>query len=439
MSDAMCDELACVGELLAAQIDAGQIREDVLECMFRSWMQRLSHATHITTHKAKTLLTQAINTGPWTSDQCRDLAACVLAGKKTASTAARRSNQKAHNFENLLPIAAAIALRDVATFSLTSRLSIVASAARVLGLELPDNKTLYRMVAVVAYYGGEWGMSQEQVWDNMNILQGYMQCSGRKPACEFLSEYPPTSVLLPSDIKVAAYGSEDNLPPEVNIPELDTILGVTKMRGSRKARTQSHSKAQASNTAKSPTTCSDLQLALPSPDLQPLPPAGPLPSAECFRFRKDSTIVPASSTQLCHVCGKTITAHDKDGAAAHKADDDDADGDDDDDEALSYLDDFEQNMLNAYEARKKPAGKDTVDAKNHAKAKAKATAKVKAKATAKVKAKAKPKSKLPAPSSKKLVLGCSKCRFSPRGCEQCKNPRFSGKRACRTAMKKTIK
>ncbi len=90
MSDAMCDELACVGELLTAQVDAGQSREDVLECMFRSWMQRLSHATHITTHKAKTLLTQSINTGPWTSDQCRDLAACVLAGKKTASKAARR-------------------------------------------------------------------------------------------------------------------------------------------------------------------------------------------------------------------------------------------------------------------------------------------------------------------------------------------------------------
>ena len=81
-------------------------------------------------------------------------------------------------------------------------------------------------------------------------------------------------------------------------------------------------------------------------------------------------------------------------------------------------------MLNAYEVRKKPAGK------------GKAEAKAKAKATAKVKAKAEPKSKLPAPSSKKLVLGCSKCRFSPHGCEQCKNPRFSGMRGCRTPMKK---
>ena len=50
MSDAIRDELACVGELQAAQVDAGQSREDVLECMFRSWMQRLSHEGKDTNH-----------------------------------------------------------------------------------------------------------------------------------------------------------------------------------------------------------------------------------------------------------------------------------------------------------------------------------------------------------------------------------------------------
>ena len=60
--------------------EARQNRDDVLECIFLIWMSRLSQATNINTAKAGTALTQANKSGPWASDQCKQLAAGVMAG-----------------------------------------------------------------------------------------------------------------------------------------------------------------------------------------------------------------------------------------------------------------------------------------------------------------------------------------------------------------------
>ncbi len=58
-----------------------------------------------------------------------------------------------------------------------------------------------------------------------------------------------------------------------------------------------------------------------------------------------------------------------------------------------------------------------------------AKAKGKAKAKAKGKAKAKAKAAMPAtPGQSQPKLGCGKCRGSPAGCGNCKNPNFKGKR-----------
>ena len=47
---------------------------------------------------------------------------------------------------------------------------------------------------------------------------------------------------------------------------------------------------------------------------------------------------------------------------------------------------------------------------------------------------------LGSPISKlKLVLGCPKCRGSPKGCGVCRSPKFTGKRGPDCAMKKAMK
>jgi hypothetical protein len=72
--------------------------------------------------------------------------------------------------------------------------------------------------------------------------------------------------------------------------------------------------------------------------------------------------------------------------------------------------------------------------KARAKAKAKAKAKVKAAAAAKALAKVtskhvkSPVESSPATTKGRLVLGCAKCRYGPKGCSKCKDPSFTGKR-----------
>ena len=73
---------------------------------------------------------------------------------------------------------------------------------------------------------------------------------------------------------------------------------------------------------------------------------------------------------------------------------------------------------------------DTIDDAKTAAQAAKAKGKAKAKATAQG------AMKRPAAaegvSQNKLKLGCGKCRGTPSGCDQCRNPSFRGKRWTRT-------
>jgi len=425
MSDAMCHELATVGELLEAQVAAGQSRADVMECMYRSWLGRLA-AMPTAGSKQKASLTQSITSCPWTADQRKELAAAVLGGnQRKAASKARRPNQKAHMIENLLPMSVMLKLKETTKYSITSRLSILAGAARSLGLELVDNKTLYRMVALVAFQEGNYEMSQDNVWHHMTTLQTFLQTSTRVPV-EFLAEYPPTAELLPADIKLSAYGSGE-LPPELNLADLDTVLGGHKMRGGRRVSGKTKSKNDAS-----PTTAPSVQDSSPSDAPNVLASASAasniLPSATCFRFRADSRIVdevqPQTPKIYCESCSKMVaTPHVDD----HKPVEPKLDEGEDDAMAMDNLCAFEDSMVDAYAVRKKPG------CKSEPKAKGKSSPKCTAKTS----------------SAMKLVLGCGKCRGAPGGCGVCRNPAFKGKRgagckamkamkAMKMAMKKTV-
>ena len=81
--------------------------------------------------------------------------------------------------------------------------------------------------------------------------------------------------------------------------------------------------------------------------------------------------------------------------------------------------------------KKKTKQKPKTDDNEHALAKAKAKGTPKAKAKGKAKAKAQAGATAAAPKTTKLVLGCGKCRTSPIGCKQCRNPKYNGKRGPR--------
>jgi len=195
MSDALCQELAGVSELVNAQVAAGQSRDDVMEAMFSSFMVRLSAATHVTGSKQKLAVTKAITAGPWSAEHRKDLADCVLqtgsGGGSKAMKAARRPQQRAHKIEHLVPTHIMLKLRDPA-YSLLSKLSLVSGAGRALGIELADDKTIWRMLGLVAYQSDKYDMTQGEIWTHMNTTQTYLQSAVRAPV-EFITEYPPNA------------------------------------------------------------------------------------------------------------------------------------------------------------------------------------------------------------------------------------------------------
>ena len=438
--ESYCDQLAGASELLRSQVDAGQNSDDVLESMYRSWQQRLGSVTHCGSPKQKSALTEAITAGPWTSEQRKELANAVLnngGAKRNAKKSARRDNQRAHKFENLVPPTVMSKLRDTG-YSLVSKLSLVARAGKSLGIELPDDKTIWRMLSLVAYQSNLYALDQEDVWAHMKTLQTYLQSGSRAPV-EFVVDYPPSAALLPPDIKAHAYGASGELPPELAIPELDTILGCNKMRGGRSRKPKDGPKAKHQSTG---SISNDARAEPPTQPTAALPCAA-LPSANCFRFRADSQIVAGHTCQtaspdVCPVCGNGKKEPEPENESQDATDDDDDAG------ANAALDDFEKAMLDAYEKKKgikkKPAG---------------APMKVAAGSKKKPGPKAKPgpkgspagggaskKQKISALRAKakkiKLVLGCGKCRGSPIGCSTCLNPNYSGKRGPKTAMKKAV-
>ena len=256
-------------------------------------------------------------------------------------------------------------------------------------------------------------MSQDDVNDTMNTLQTFLKSQPAHQNVEYIENYPPTAELLPTSIQQKAFGGADSLPPEQQIPELNTILGTNKMRGGRShaagkkqpswmqhvpeefrksvAATISARSAPASSknsdTEQSLATCHK---------------PNPIPSAEVFRFRvaqepqespkaKPSEDESVQYPGICATCGQPVGNHDHDHG-----------GEPLENESNSPdLEGHEKELLSVLAGRKKRPAASTS------------------------------KKSTVAGTNSNLVLGCSKCVWSKGGCAQCRNPAFGGARGCK--------
>jgi hypothetical protein len=186
--------------------------------------------------KGKTIITQALTDGPWSPNQVKDLASILLHGKssaaKSGSAANRRPNQKCMHFENFIPMTVIIKLRDTLKYSQPSRASMMAATARSIGIELADLPTLFRMTAILAYLEGKYDYNQQDVFDIMDSIQGFIKSVPRDNSLPFIEHYPVEVSGLPEPIRKHAY-TPDAMPVVVDWPELSTVLGSNKMKGSR--------------------------------------------------------------------------------------------------------------------------------------------------------------------------------------------------------------
>jgi len=227
------DELTHASDLVASQVAAGLSAEEVTEALYNSWADRLSKLSHLGPTD-KIAITSALARGPWTDDQRKELARALLGGS-VASTASskKRANQKCLHFENFLPQAVWLKLKDPVQFSQLTRASFLATVAHSIGIECPDQPTLYRMVSILAYCERNYDMGQDEVHKLMDKIQGFIKGHPRVSGVPYLEHYPVAAKELSSEHQRRAYGSAD-LPVDVDIPELSIILGDTKMRGRKK-------------------------------------------------------------------------------------------------------------------------------------------------------------------------------------------------------------
>jgi hypothetical protein len=225
-------ELADVSALVQSQVDVGMCRDEVVDALCCSWAPRLAGLSH-SSQSDKACLTSALTAGPWNDDQRKELARAVLVGSHDSTTKRKRPNQKCTHFENFVPEDVWVKLRDTKQYSHLTRSSLVAGVAHSIGIECPDQPTLYRMVSVVAYCEKNYDMHQDDVHKLMDKIQGFIKNQSRVADFPYIEHYPCSAQGLPNSIQARAYGSGD-LPVDVDISELSMILGDAKMRGRKK-------------------------------------------------------------------------------------------------------------------------------------------------------------------------------------------------------------
>ena len=269
----------------------------------------------------------------------------------------------------------------------------------------------------------------------MNTVQTLIKAPGGTKHMEFIEIYPPTAELLPQQILQAAF-PDGNIPPEVVMPELKTVLASFRMRGGRKNLKEPTKRSGAQDVQHRPP---------PTPTRAQEPEHRPLPSPETLRLiGLRSNIIgdklaasplansqaEASSAgdaqQLCSVCGTDINPE----RAGQVCDDvlPTADATDDEDaadpakpKAVVTLEDFENGMIGALDVRKDTQKTKKRPASTH---------------IMKKPAKKRPAAS-PAACSRRPAGGCSKCRGY--GCDTCWNPDFTGWRGDHNAWKEKKK
>ena len=223
------EELQSAATLLHAQVEAGLDADETLEALFKSTKSRLGNIGDL--GRAQTAeLTQLINKGPWSSDQRRMLAAELsLTNTPTDDTKRlNRKNQTCSYFENFIPEHVWRFCRSNAPNNV-ARAQALARVGYQIHLVNPSSPTLFRMVAVVAYTANDYGMAQQEVFDLMDKIQHMLKAFPQHATPMSLTDYPVSALLLAPEILESAY--ENDPPPDVAIPELDTILAGKKQRG----------------------------------------------------------------------------------------------------------------------------------------------------------------------------------------------------------------
>ena len=97
----LATEMQSVAALVDAQVEAGASREEVVDALYRSWIDRFDNCTSKLSNDASTHISMSIKDSPFSPDQKKQLARAFLStGPAKGRTKAKaRANQKCHHIE----------------------------------------------------------------------------------------------------------------------------------------------------------------------------------------------------------------------------------------------------------------------------------------------------------------------------------------------------
>jgi hypothetical protein len=247
-------ELASVGDLCIAQIDAGLDSAEVHEDMHTVWHSNIGSLKFASQADKHGMIASIKAYGGWPKDHVVSLVKAVMKLPQTftiggadaanhestltivgASPLARRINGKKDtrtqtdlNFQNKLTtkdweVARSATRPDVVWGVLSLR-------AWMIGLCNPSEPTLYHMCQLVAHCMSDINANQSKTSNTMAKIKHAIKTRGVRSDVGYLEEYPKSARDLPRGMIAVAYGTPPDMPVDVEIPELHTILGETKMR-----------------------------------------------------------------------------------------------------------------------------------------------------------------------------------------------------------------
>ena len=222
-------ELTGLKDLVKSQQRAGIPRDEVMKSLLSSWTARPSSLVTASAQE-RVSITNALTSGPWDPDQVTSLARLLV--EQGTQKRIRLDNQKCTTFENFIPQNVWAHLRSPHKYSEASRMAMLANAARAINIINPDQPTLYRMAAILAYTDQSVETNQDWVYTRMDRIQNMIKSGA--PAADpeqYIVQHPHSAQGLPKELLASTFTTNDSTPVEVTIPELDIVLGGTKMRG----------------------------------------------------------------------------------------------------------------------------------------------------------------------------------------------------------------
>lgn len=242
-------ELASVGELCKAQVNAGLDPDEVHRDMRDAWQSNIGSLTAASQDQKTSLIAAIRSYTGWPSDCAMSLVKTVMkippmfggAGaapqEQDASSMTARlrlhgkgpKTQTDLNFQNKLTEVEWAAARKATTPDTVW--GILSLRAWLLGMCSPSEPTLYHMTSIVAHCMCDLDANQAKTSNTMARIKDSIKTRGPRDGVPYVQNFAKSAHALPAALIKAAYGTKpDDMPSDMDIPELHTILSGTKMR-----------------------------------------------------------------------------------------------------------------------------------------------------------------------------------------------------------------